>query len=357
MIRVLTEEGADHICHHQYKPGTYTSLDKLMNPIWSRIAEALPMWLAPNLVTVIGFVPLCLVFVASWYIDPFFGQAPPRWLSFSWCGTMLFYQTMDAVDGKQARRTGSSSPLGQLFDHGLDCVSNLLQHAAVASIACSSSMPWILFSMEAMMIGFLLAAWQEYHTGVFPTAAGEVGVTECQFSVMSTMLLAGVVGPEVWQGFLLTAPDSLLLKATAAVVCAMWVAPVVTTLKAAGPTAIQELVPIAATFVAARFWQPELLAPSPRLVLLLTGLNLFWMNIQLIVFTMARMPYSSAQWCVLPFVAAVGASWALPVSTARIVLISNTFVFGCWLMVWIASVVQQLKLKLGVSMFSIKKRS
>ena len=86
----------------------------------------------------------------------------------------------------------------------------------------------------------------------------------------------------------------------------------------------------------------------------------------------------------------MGASWALPVSTARIVLISNTFavnsasglgygvasrcrlaqnavrcaetemavqVFGCWLMVWIASVVQQLKLKLGVSMFSIKKRS
>ena len=48
----------------------------------------------------------------------------------------------------------------------------------------------------------------------------------------------------------------------------------VTTLKAAGPTAIQELVPIAATFVAARFWQPELLASSPRLVLLLTGLSL-----------------------------------------------------------------------------------
>lgn len=27
-------------------------------------------------------------------------------------------QTFDAVDGKQARRTNSSSPLGELFDHG-----------------------------------------------------------------------------------------------------------------------------------------------------------------------------------------------------------------------------------------------
>ncbi len=31
---------------------------------------------------------------------------------------LFFYQTMDVIDGKQARRTGTSSPLGELFDHG-----------------------------------------------------------------------------------------------------------------------------------------------------------------------------------------------------------------------------------------------
>jgi hypothetical protein len=31
---------------------------------------------------------------------------------------MMLMQTFDAVDGKQARRTNSSSPLGELFDHG-----------------------------------------------------------------------------------------------------------------------------------------------------------------------------------------------------------------------------------------------
>lgn len=30
---------------------------------------------------------------------------------------------MDAIDGKQARRTNSSSPLGELFDHGCDSLS------------------------------------------------------------------------------------------------------------------------------------------------------------------------------------------------------------------------------------------
>lgn len=36
---------------------------------------------------------------------------------------LFLYQSLDAIDGKQARRTNSSSPLGELFDHGCDAVS------------------------------------------------------------------------------------------------------------------------------------------------------------------------------------------------------------------------------------------
>ena len=32
---------------------------------------------------------------------------------------------LDAIDGKQARRTGSSTPLGELFDHGCDSMSTV----------------------------------------------------------------------------------------------------------------------------------------------------------------------------------------------------------------------------------------
>lgn len=40
------------------------------------------------------------------------------------CAIGLFvYQALDATDGKQARRTGSASPLGELFDHGCDSLS------------------------------------------------------------------------------------------------------------------------------------------------------------------------------------------------------------------------------------------
>ncbi len=47
----------------------------------------------------------------------------PGW-SLILAGLCLFaYQSLDAIDGKQARRTGSATPLGELFDHGCDALS------------------------------------------------------------------------------------------------------------------------------------------------------------------------------------------------------------------------------------------
>lgn len=47
----------------------------------------------------------------------------PLW-AYLLCAVGLFiYQSLDAIDGKQARRTNSSSPLGELFDHGCDSLS------------------------------------------------------------------------------------------------------------------------------------------------------------------------------------------------------------------------------------------
>lgn len=35
----------------------------------------------------------------------------------------LIYRILDEMDGKQARKTGNSSPLGLLFDHGCDSIT------------------------------------------------------------------------------------------------------------------------------------------------------------------------------------------------------------------------------------------
>ena len=42
---------------------------------------------------------------------------------FSWAFCLFAYQSLDSIDGKQARRTGMAGPLGELFDHGCDAIN------------------------------------------------------------------------------------------------------------------------------------------------------------------------------------------------------------------------------------------
>jgi phosphatidylglycerophosphate synthase len=79
--------------------------------------------MAPNLVTFIGWIFMVLSYSVMVYYDSAFGKEIPRWTFFFAATCIFIYANLDAIDGKQARRTKSSSPLGQLFDHGCDSFS------------------------------------------------------------------------------------------------------------------------------------------------------------------------------------------------------------------------------------------
>lgn len=54
------------------------------------------------------------------YYNPTLDQNCPPWVYASFAVGLFLYQSFDAVDGSQARRTKQSGPLGELFDHGID---------------------------------------------------------------------------------------------------------------------------------------------------------------------------------------------------------------------------------------------
>lgn len=91
-----------------------------------------PFWLAPNLITFVGFLLTAINYLLIAFFDYDFTAASssstnsiPPWV-FLVVGINVFVAyTLDGIDGKQARRTGSSNPLGELFDHGLDSYSTL----------------------------------------------------------------------------------------------------------------------------------------------------------------------------------------------------------------------------------------
>jgi ethanolaminephosphotransferase len=83
----------------------------------------------PNTISFIGFIANLVphVLMAVLYGADMEGDMPGWFLTFTGIAYFI-YQLCDNMDGKQARRTGSSSPLGMLFDHGIDCFTSLLNN-------------------------------------------------------------------------------------------------------------------------------------------------------------------------------------------------------------------------------------
>lgn len=85
---------------------------------------------SPNLITLLGLFCVLFNFGLQLYFDPAFDGTCPNWVYFRYHPMFIrlkssfgvglwIYASFDAIDGKQARRTGTSGPLGELFDHSI----------------------------------------------------------------------------------------------------------------------------------------------------------------------------------------------------------------------------------------------
>ena len=83
--------------------------------------------MAPNAITLSGFGFVIINILTLLYYTPGLDQDCPPWVYASWAIGLFLYQTFDAIDGTQARRTGQSGPLGELFDHGVDALNTSLE--------------------------------------------------------------------------------------------------------------------------------------------------------------------------------------------------------------------------------------
>lgn len=84
--------------------------------------------------------------------------------------TNFFLCHLDGVDGKQARRTNSSTPLGELFDHGLDSWACVFFVATVYSIFgrgdSGVAVATLYYILWVVLFSFILSHWEKYNTGI-----------------------------------------------------------------------------------------------------------------------------------------------------------------------------------------------
>jgi len=192
--RVLSDKDKKSLLQYNYVCGGATPLDAVMNVYWwNPVATLLPLWLAPNLITVVGTIGVCLTTLTLMMFAPTFTEsAPASAYGLAALGVFL-YQTLDAIDGKQARVTGTSSPLGQICDHGCDSMASSLCMCCTF-VAMQVGFPLAMFFMCLTNTTFFLANWEELWTGTLRTSVGPVGVTEGQLQAVFLLLGCAVFG-------------------------------------------------------------------------------------------------------------------------------------------------------------------
>ncbi|KAJ8265880.1 hypothetical protein COCON_G00149790 [Conger conger] len=178
---------------HRYSSAGRSLLEPYMQGYWEWLVARVPAWIAPNLITIVGLATNILTTLVLVYYCPTATEQAPLWAYLAGAVGLFIYQSLDAIDGKQARRTNSSTPLGELFDHGCDSLSTVFVVLGTCiAVQLGTNPDWMFFCCFAGMFMFYCAHWQTYVSGTL--RFGIIDVTEVQLFIITMYLLAGIGG-------------------------------------------------------------------------------------------------------------------------------------------------------------------
>jgi len=119
----------------------------------------------------------------------------PRWLYAMAAIGYFLYRLLDEMDGKQARRTGNSSPLGMLFDHGIDAYTTGIVCFMFVKLAQAGSLGYIFVELSCAI--FYFCTLQEYYQGGLFLPLGNA-VSDGAVITIICLLIPVFFGSDFW---------------------------------------------------------------------------------------------------------------------------------------------------------------
>lgn len=197
----IRQEQLPKLKEYKYSGVDRSLLSKyVLKPFYTHVAiRAFPLSMAPNAITLSGFSFVIVNFLTLLWYTPTLDQDCPRWVYFSWAIGLFLYQTFDAVDGTQARRTRQSGPLGELFDHGVDALNTTLEVLLFAA-AMNLGQGWkTVLTLFACLLTFYIQTWDEYHTHTLTLGLVSGPVEGIMTLIIVFALTAILGGSSFWQ--------------------------------------------------------------------------------------------------------------------------------------------------------------
>lgn len=156
----LTEAEKRNIAQWQYNVTDKSVTTRLFTPLWEFWVKFVPDSVAPNVLTAAAL--LCQI--QAFYICWLYGTMFPRVVSLVAMCLIVMYQTLDAIDGKHARNTRQSSPLGELFDHGCDNLGSVFMILALCFCLGIQSIPILWYLVQISQLLFLQSHVASFHS-------------------------------------------------------------------------------------------------------------------------------------------------------------------------------------------------
>ena len=202
---VISQDDLNRLSKYKYSAQDHSPISKyILSHYWSAAVKVFPLWMAPNLITMLGFVFVFMSYVLMLVyggldhdvLSPSYKEMP-SWVFFVFSASIWLYSTFDNVDGKQARRTNSSSPLGELFDHGIDALNCSIGSFLQACVLGYGKTYGLFGVIVLTCSNFFIATWETYYTGQLYLGFAN-GPTEGIIISCVTMIISGIYGVHFW---------------------------------------------------------------------------------------------------------------------------------------------------------------
>jgi ethanolaminephosphotransferase len=196
----ISPQGAKSLPSYKYSG---SDLSLLYKHFYGKVAQYLvdnvipPTW-APNSITLAGFactlIPHLIIMFS--YPHDLKGEVP-SWMCLLAAVGQLAYVILDNCDGKQARKTGSSSPLGLLFDHGCDAINTFICGLTLFTTIQLGNSFWSVWGFIVAFVIFFMATWEEYYIEALNLPCFN-GANEGIMGVIIMLLISAFFGTSFW---------------------------------------------------------------------------------------------------------------------------------------------------------------
>ena len=201
-IQPLNKNQLENIKNFKYV-GSNESIvyNYIVSPFLNKILDLglIPEWIAPNLLTVMSlmFNIIGVLFVIIEAGNDF-SHKLSRLTTLVITITHYLYIFFDNLDGKQARKTKTSSSFGMLLDHGCDVFTNICVFFNVSHLCrLGNDTLFIEFLVITLDLGFYSTTYEEYilgemHLGIIN------GPDEGNFLIATASLISFIIGNDFW---------------------------------------------------------------------------------------------------------------------------------------------------------------